>query len=40
MNADDYDSMDGQLVYRVLQLMTLTDSHLPQVHLCLSKVQS
>ncbi|XP_064383025.1 exportin-7-like isoform X2 [Halichondria panicea] len=30
MSADDYDSMDGQLVCRVLQLMNLTDSQLPQ----------
>lgn len=29
--GDDYDSMDGQLVCRVLQLMNLIDSTLPQV---------
>jgi exportin-7 len=29
-NADHYDSMDGQLVCRVLQLMNMTDLHLPQ----------
>lgn len=29
-NADEYDAMDGQLVCRVLQLMNLTDVHLPQ----------
>lgn len=30
-NGDDEDSLDGELVYRVLQLMSLTDSRLPQV---------
>ncbi|KAG1667827.1 Exportin-7 [Nymphon striatum] len=28
--SDDHDAMDGELVCRVLQLMTLTDSRLPQ----------
>ncbi|XP_062503145.1 exportin-7-like [Corticium candelabrum] len=29
-NSEDEDSLDGELVYRVLQLMSLTDSRLPQ----------
>eukprot|EP00731_Ephydatia_muelleri_P021099 Em0013g826a len=34
---EDYDCMDGQLVCRVLQLMTLTDAQLPQVYQTLSE---
>ena len=39
-NGDDEDSLDGELVYRVLQLMNLTDSRLPQVNLLSNTVSS